>query len=107
MGLTPNRGDDAVIVREEIPAFGSKLGDDVLGGKAAREQPRDECHPLPLGELVATGWVHRVSNSSGAALRQRPLTEAAYGRRSATRIPADDAASGVMVASAPSVAIAA
>ena len=32
---------------------------------------------------------------------------APYGRRSATRIPADGAESGVMVASAPSVSIAA
>ena len=74
---------------------------------AASEDPRDA--RVDAGVEVdrerqsAARGVHAV----GGHVETTGSREPAYGRRSATRMLADGAASGVMVASAPSVSIAA
>jgi len=66
MDRAPIRGDDGVIVREDVPetasdqlaievSLGRKLSEDVIGGEAVREQPRKEGRALPLRELFAVG----------------------------------------------------
>ncbi len=44
-----------------FPALGRDLGDDVLAGETAREQPREDGCALLLRELLAVACVHGVS----------------------------------------------
>jgi len=67
--------------------------------KASRSLPRERPLTRTMGE--------RGDNLGHGQIGHEDIVPAPYGRRSATRIPADGAESGVMVASAPSVSIAA
>src|SRR5438876_8692347 len=60
-----------------------------------------------LAGLADSSRAHDASVLHVAHGVKRSLRASSYGRRSATRMPADGAESGVMVASAPSVSIAA
>ncbi len=67
--------------------------------KASRRLPRERPPTQTVGE--------RGDDLGHGQIGHEDIVPALYGRRSATRMPADGAESGVMVASAPSVSIAA
>ncbi len=73
--------------RRPFPALGRELGDDVLAGETAREQPRQDGRALLLRELLALAWIHGVSwlARQSYAPRRHPGNAYRSGYRSAAR----------------------